>query len=449
MRVRSEGPGRRRRLEASDRIEHAFLTPANMLERSSVTEQFSTFIELADERFKRWVPDGRLVRSMAAMRSRLKQEPDTEAAQFWSLYWHRRWGEARARASSSDNPSSGKTSSATTSLPYAHLAAFVQEACYWAAQKTARFATSRFTWVDYFQLAMARLDTVLKSFSSERGSRLETYAHVTFKNLIRETLRQRKEIDICSDWALLLRLSQKRLIESLRAAGDVQTDETILVWRCFKAVYDPALHSTRQLEQADAEIWSAIAAEYNHQCLTLSPAPANLDTSTLRKTLRHCAAAARAYLYPKAASLNATRLDEGELQDTLASPDADSLLEAMVTAEEIAVRQRQQQQLDQVLQAALGQLSDEAQKILALYYQDNRTQQQIANRLDVKQYTVSRRLSKAREALLKNVADWSKETLHISLTPDLLNSINTVLEEWLTRYYGAGGMDSALEDSWS
>ncbi|MBE9069061.1 sigma-70 family RNA polymerase sigma factor [Leptolyngbya cf. ectocarpi LEGE 11479] len=405
-----------------------------MLERASVTEQFSTFIELADERFSRWVPDGRLVRSMAAAclgeQNRQASEKADKAAelnQFWAVYWYRCWGNDVAEKNAC--------------LPYGHLAAFVQEACYWAAQKTTRFSNSRYTLVDYFQLAIARLDTVLKYFSPEHGSRLDTYAHVAFKNIIRETLRQQKEIDICSDWALLLRLSQKRLVESLQAAGERELQSQTLAWRCFKAVYNPSVHSTRQLDQADAGIWSKIACEYNQQRQTLSPVLPSSDASTLCKTLRRCAAAARTYLYPKATSLNASRSaqDEGELQDILASPEDDSPLNAMVIAEELAKRRQQQADVGQVLQEALSQLPDEAQKIFILYYRENQTQQQIAQTLDIKQYTVSRRLSKAREKMLKKVAIWSRDTLHISLTSDLLTSINTVLEEWLTRHYSATG----------
>lgn len=412
-----------------------------MLERASVTEQFSTFIELADERFSRWVPDGRLMRSMAAAQTGLgeqgrqaseKADKAAELNQFWAVYWHRCWCSGVAEKNAC--------------LPYGHLAAFVQEACYWAAQKTTQFSNSRYTLVDYFQLAIARLDTVLKYFSPERGSRLDTYAHVSFKNIIRETLRQQKEIDICSDWTLLLRLSQKRLVESLRVAGEQELQSQVLAWRCFKAAYDPSVHAPQQLNQADAAIWSEIACEHNQQRQTMSPVPPNSDAPTIRKTLRRCAAAARTYLYPKATSLNATRpgQDEGELQDTLASPEADSLLDAMVAAEELVKRRQQHADVDQVLQEALSQLSDEAQKVFTLYYRENQTQQQIAQVLDIKQYTVSRRLSKAREKMLKKVAIWSRDTLHISLTSDLLTSINTVLEEWLTRHYSATGPEDPL-----
>ncbi len=408
-----------------------------MLKRALVTEQFSTFVELADERFSQWVPDGRLTRSMAAALDRFHEQSgrsveERALPEFWTVYWHQCWCESR--------------SAREVGISYGHLAAFVQEACYWAAQKTTSFSSSQYTLADYFQVAIARLDTVLKSFSPERGSRLDAYAHTAFKNIIRETLRQQKEINICSDWALLLRISQKRLAESLRAAGQADIDPSVLVWRCFKAAYEPSHHTTRQLDQADADIWQAIAREYGQQRQTLTPVPPSANVKALMQQLRRCAAAARTYLYPKTASLNAPQpgRDSGEVQDSLPSPAADSLLDAMVAAEETTARRQQQSAMNQVLCEALLQLSDEAQKILTLYYRENQTQQQIAQTLAVKQYTVSRRLSKARESMLKQIAIWSRDTLHISLTSDILTGINTVLEEWLQCHYGALNPEETL-----
>lgn len=404
-----------------------------MLKRASVSEQFSTFVELTDERFSRWVSDGRLIRSMTIALECLhqssksvRQVKDEASPNFWTLYWHQRWrqnGEPRQ----------------TASIPRGHLAAFVQESCYWAAQKTYQFASDRYTLADYFQMAIARLDTVLNGFSPERGSQLDTYAHVAFKNIIRDTLRQRREINVCSDWQLLLRLSQKRLEDSLRTAGQVKVENSVLAWRCFKAVYEPSNHPTQQLDAIEGDIWPILVREYNQQRQTLTPVPPSSDAKILSQELRRCAAAVRAYLYPPVTSLNVpdSGRDKGEMQDTLVAREEASLLDAMIAAAETATRGQQQRHVDQVLRAALSQLTDEAQQIFSLYYQEGQTQQQIAKALNIKQYTVSRRLSKARESMLKQVAIWSRDTLHISLTSDVLININTVLEEWLQRYYNA------------
>jgi len=74
--------------------------------------------------------------------------------------------------------------------------------------------------------------------------------------------------------------------------------------------------------------------------------------------------------------------------------------------------------------------------LIELYYTGELTQQQIAERLEMKQYTISRRLTKARESLLKALATWGESTLHIAPTSDLLKSTSAALEEWLMGRYG-------------
>jgi DNA-binding transcriptional regulator LsrR (DeoR family) len=79
---------------------------------------------------------------------------------------------------------------------------------------------------------------------------------------------------------------------------------------------------------------------------------------------------------------------------------------------------------------------------LELYYAQALTQQQIAQQLEIKQYTVSRRLGNAKEKLLLTLAKWSQETLHISLTSTVVNDMYVVLEEWLQTHYRSYGLSS-------
>jgi RNA polymerase sigma factor (sigma-70 family) len=135
---------------------------------------------------------------------------------FWSLYWHKRW---------LDSPES---------LAHLHLSAYLQEVCYWSARKAAAsFGGVQYKLSDFFQLAIAQVNRVLEKFNPDRGSTLKTYASATFSSMIRDALRQQKEISISTDWALLRQLSQKRLVESLQTTG--LSSETIdrykLAWR--------------------------------------------------------------------------------------------------------------------------------------------------------------------------------------------------------------------------
>lgn len=389
-----------------------------MRPRNTPTELFSTFLQFEADQYQGWVTDARLRRSM--QRSLQNAAETTEG--FWALYWHKLW-------QVQESP-----------LAQQHLAAYLQEPCYWAAQKTAaNFVSTQYTLADCFQMAIARLDKVLKGFNAAQGCSFKSYAAATCFSLIRESLRQRQEVDICSDWGLLRKLSQKRLVESLQNAG--LPPETIarhlLVWSCFKALYVPTQASgTRQLPKPDRPTWEAIAQRYNRDRTQLTPPAPAATLEAIEASLLACARAARAYLYPAQVSINAAKPGQegSEFLDDLPQAQT-SLLAELIAEEEAQTRQHQRAAVGEVLTQALARLDQEAIAILELYYRQGLTQQQMASQLSTKQYTVSRRLTKAREMLLLALAKWSQDTLHRAATPDVLKTASLVLEEWLQTHY--------------
>lgn len=398
-----------------------------MQPRTALLAIFSTFLQFETDHVQTWTSDPKLRRSMQIQ---LEQSQQADlSAKFWSLYWHKRWR-------SEPQPPLQKVAAG-------HLSAYLQETCYWTAQKTAtRFSSSRYGVSDYFQIAMAQVEKILKGFNSDQGFNLQNYASATFASLMRETLRQRREIDICSDWALLRKLSQKRLVEALKNNGVPQEtiDRYVLAWVSFKAIYVPQQATgTQKLEKPAAAVWVAIATQYNQDRTTqLPPNTAAITIEGLETTLMTCAKAARAYLYPAQISINTPRpgQDAGEFLDQLPNTKQASLLEEMIATEEVKTRQIQYQQVGEVLAAAIQALDQPSQALLQLYYSQAYTQQQIAEKLEMKQYTISRRLTKLRKTLLTALATWSQEALHISPDSDVLKAMSSSLEEWLTGHYG-------------
>lgn len=386
-----------------------------MQPRQSIIEIFSTFVQFDADRFSGWATESRLRRSM---QSCLNHTPKETSEYFWALYWYKFW----------QNPENKL-------LAKQHLAAYLQEPCYWTSQKTAAsFVSSQYKLSDCFQIAIAQVDRVLKNFNPSQTSTLRNYASVIFSSAIRETLRQRGEVDICTDWGLLRKISAKRLTESLENAGlsKDMINAYVLAWNCFKSLYVPTkANSSRQLIKPDNETWEAIAKAYNSQ----STQPANAQI--LENWLLSAAKAARKYLYPTPESLNISQGsdDSWELLDNLPGNQQQSLINEIVAQEEEQTRTSQQADIQKVLVAAIAQLEPQVQQILQLYYSQNLNQDSIAKQLDIKQYTVSRRLTKARETLLKSLAKWSQDTLHIKVTPDLLTSMSAVMEEWMHNYY--------------
>ncbi|MDX2215016.1 MAG: sigma-70 family RNA polymerase sigma factor [Oculatellaceae cyanobacterium bins.114] len=380
-------------------------------------------MQFAGDRFSGWLSDPRLERNMKAN----LQQPNPavkELSEFvWALYWHERWRKS---------PQSPAAS---------HLSAYLQESCYWAAYKMInRFTSTPYKLSDCFQIAIADLPKILNRFSAAQGSSLKAYASAAFGTAIRDTLRQRQEADICSDWGLLRKLSQKRFVDALGMAGlpNSKISQYSLAWLCFKTIYIPSKGTaTRQLSRPDRATWEAIADLYNGDRLQLKDPGVACSPEMMEQWLKFCADRARAYLYPPALSLNAPKpgLDDGELQDDLPDPTGEAPLNLLMAAEEAEVRDSQREQINAVLLNALQTTDPEAQQLLQLYYGDELTQLHIAQQLGIKQYAVSRRLSKTREILLLALASWSQQVLHISLSSDVVSHMNDVLEEWLYNHF--------------
>jgi RNA polymerase sigma factor (sigma-70 family) len=388
-----------------------------MQPRQSVIEIFSTFVQFDADRFSHWATESKLRRSI---QNCLHKIPKESAENFWVLYWYKFWQMPE-----------------TQFLAKQHLTAYLQESCYWISQKTtANFVSTQYKLADCFQIAIAQVDKVLKGFNPSHNSTLKSYASIVFGSTIRETLRQRREVDICTDWSLLRKVSQKRLQAALQTAGlsPNTIHNYVVAWQCFKNLYIPTTSgSSRQLSRPDDQLWQAIAQAHNTQNNQ------KVNTQVLENWLLNIAKAVRQYLYPTPDSLNISKGgdDSWEVIDNLPGTHQESLINEIVAQEEAQTRSSQQAEVKQILAKVIAQLDPQVQQILQLYYGQQLNQDAIAKKLDIKQYTVSRRLTKAKETLLKSLASWSQDILHISVTTDLLTNMSTVIEEWLHNYYNA------------
>jgi RNA polymerase sigma factor (sigma-70 family) len=369
-------------------------------------EIFSTFLQFQGDRFSHWATESRLRRSIQIC---LQQTTKNTTENFWVIYWYKSWEVAE-----------------TKFLAQQHLTAYLQEACYWSSQKTvANFLSTQYKLSDCFQIAIAQVNKVFQGFNPNYSSSLKIYASIVFGNAIREYCRQVGEVDICTDWGLLRKTSQRRFHDALKNAGfsSDRINTYIVAWQCFKTLYIPQPGNCRQLAPPDEQIWQAIAQMYNTQT------GSKVNPKTLENWLLSAATAVRKYLYPRRDSLD--YLPGVDLPGT----EQSSLIDGIIAAEEAQTRAGVQMQINQVLGDTITQLEPQLQKILQLYYGQQQNQDVIAKQLEIKQYTVSRRLTTAKTILLRTVANWSRNTLHISVNTDLLTSMSPVIEEWLQNYY--------------
>ncbi|AKG20884.1 sigma-70 family RNA polymerase sigma factor [Calothrix sp. 336/3] len=392
-----------------------------MRPRQNITELFSTFLQFTDDRFAGWTTDARLHRSIKVC---VNQYPEATGEDFWAVYWHKSWQKSPQPA-----------------IPLGHMSAYLQESCYWTVHNLMpRLPDSHDKVSDFFQVAIASVPKILKSCDPDVNLSLKAYASRAFGNIIRDYLRQNREADFCNHWGLLMKVSRKRLTESLENAGlnPATIEQYVLAWTCLTTIHLPRKSpNLRQTPAPEPSTWMAIASNYNRMRLQLTSPGAEVTAPTLEKWLIECGTQVRKYLYPSVSSLNSPKpgQEEGQLQDELVDALQQPLLTELIEREEEITRQAQKAQINKVLQAAITQLDTSAQQLLQLYYQKGLTQQQIAKELAIQQYTVSRKLSKARESLLLILTRWSQETLHIPITSDVVKYISTILEEWLQVHY--------------
>jgi RNA polymerase sigma factor (sigma-70 family) len=403
-----------------------------MRPRQTLIENFSTFLEFQSETAHRWIADPRLRRSI----ERCLADPEVaeeRSAHTWSLYWYQVWQKQR-ETPDSPTPDSPKQ---PPSLATAHLIAYLQESCYWSAHHIATHFKTNHTVADFFQTAIAQTQKVLRCFDAKQGASLKTYAKYVFDGIIKNWLREHREIQSSSDWALLNNVSQKRLTDALEAYGSSREAlaRDVLAWSCFKELYAPQGSTSAKLTKPDEQNWQAIATLYNRERLTRQ-VNTEANAAQIESWLLRCAKAIRLFQNPPQVSLNVTLSGEADGDERLdLLSDGGSLLTDLIDQEEAEANLAQRRQVGDVLSGAIAALDGTAQALLQAYYQQQLTQQQIAQKLGIKQYTVSRQLTRLRQGLLLTLAEWSQQTLHISLTPSVLDSMSHALEEWLTTHY--------------
>jgi RNA polymerase sigma factor (sigma-70 family) len=395
-----------------------------MYPRDRLIDLFSTFAILDDDRFRQWVSDPKLQRNMQRHLTDTSK-PDT-TDKVWAIYWHQN----RAK-----HP-----------LAQIHLAAYLQEPCFWVAREmTQRHKAPQYTLADYFQLANSEIPRVLKSFTADGGSSLKTYGKLVLSNALKDLLRQRQAADVCSDWSLLRKTSKKRIGEVLLHRGVIEPDavQSQLAWFCFKTLYIPPESNGKQLHPPDALCWQAIAELYNTQRLSQLVTPGNAITPAqvevrLNKLAKWC----REYLYPSIDSINNSKPEPGtgEVQDDL-TDDGMSLLDDAIEREEIEARVKQQSQLQTILTQSLAALGVDLQTILQLRYQDDLSQVELADRLGVSQPTVYRRIREAESTLLTALLQWVELQLNKFPDPNEVKVISRTLKEWLTEHYSISTID--------
>jgi RNA polymerase sigma factor (sigma-70 family) len=394
-----------------------------MRQRKDLIEIFSTFLQFEGDRPQGWAIEPRLNRSM----TRSIQVEPRGSEDFWVIYWLRQY----AQQANATNPA--------LHLAISHLSAYLQETCFWAVNRVMpRVGSIQMKLSDCFQVAIADVPKLVAGFDASKLAGLKAYANTVFSNCLRDRLRQQREIDFCTEWGLLQKISRKRLLDALIANNfDVASrDRYYVAWQALTSHHSSEKSpKLRSIAAPDPETWQLIEQSYNRERKKF-PHLTVATAKELEKWLLDAAKKVRSYLYPTISSLNVKKGDdtEAEWESDLVGNE----LEPMADLEEQetrAERQTQQQQMVAVLHEAIAKLDAPASQLLTLYYRDRATQQNIAQQLEMPQYTVSRKLTRVRENLLKEIVAWGQTALHIQPTSDVISAISPLLEEWLESFY--------------
>lgn len=387
------------------------------LKNRNIVQKFSTFIKFEDDRFADLITNPQL---QISINNHLELFPNHQKnEQFCALYWYQRW---------QNEPNT---------LNKYHLLAYFQEPCYWVSRTTFRtfdYLNLPYTIPDYFQIAIVEFEQVLQTYNPTFGSKLSNYATLKFQSIIFNILRQKKQANTSTDWALLRYTSRKTFMASLGVVNFSERDINSydLAWTCFNEIYTPTQSKMGQrLPAPSAETWQIITLAYNQRNLLFQITP-----QKIKQMLREIAGLIRNYLYPEITSLNQKLNEETNTELIDSIPDTIDPIEKLISEEEINSRRIILQEMNQLLETQINNFfSEEMQAIFTLCYGHNLTQTQIANELNTTQATVSRRITRGRKLLLDTLVKWTQETLDRRIDCNTINEMSQYLTEWLYTHY--------------
>lgn len=376
-----------------------------MKKREDIVQKFSTFLRFGDYNSSQkttWQADPQLERQMKRL-----VESDPEAKEeFWTRHFLKYLREVLPQENSQP-----MQFPASTNIER-HLAAYLQEACIWAAQKTYQkfnFLRHKYPIEEYFQIAcsFANLPAkVFKSFNLDHPHyNVESYAKTAILRFIRDKIYQQdieaKRVKF-SGHGLLKDLTNKELQEALASRGfnQPQIDLYRLAWQCFDEIYQvKRTFSSQSLEPPNQEYLKQITSCYNQRLKSLNFPATPVDEEKINAMLQICIQAARNYRTKHFQPL----------------PEFETMSDSMPTLWDTIVQQEEREQVQLIVSRLFEAMPEPGQTMLKLWQGLNLTQTEIAMVMKnkypelQKQYQVARHLSRYTRNLLRDfVTEWNK-----------------------------------------
>ncbi len=295
-----------------------------------------------------------------------------------------------------------------------HLAVYCEESCYWAAVQVWKDDRSR-SWEEYIFFSRCLIYESLKFrqiLTKYNKSDFCFDAYMT--RILINAIKKEADVARFSKWRLLYKKSNKELKEALSRAGidEPEISKFLFARKYFQQVYQ--INKIQNRDRRTREKWLepdrtdfALSAKYYNAQMLLPSAPhevtigTNITGEQLKDWMETCIAAL--HNYPKSItpyfSLDALQ-EKGCEAEFEGSPDTLSHDEVDDSVEN---QERAIKQTEPILLLQLLSLKGEQQEILLLYYGLELNQKQIADRFNVTQGAIARRLQTIEIKLLKTV----------------------------------------------
>lgn len=364
-----------------------------MKKRQCLDQKFSTFLNISEitNPSQTWQVELRLER---AFNQQVQQHPEKTAEQ-WARYFLKVL-QAKKSAETSTHRSQAEK----------YLSAYLQEACYHAAQKVQRqFHSIRYQYslADFFQIGNLLVNQPAKLFRSfdleYQHTHLESYARTAIFRFIGNTIYTQDleaKREKFSDYGLLKDLSNKELKEALTSRGlsSHHIDLHCLARQCFEAIYQPQTHSGgRRLEAPSQAALVQMVACYNQRCDQFDFSTDLVDAQKMQAMLSTCIQSARTYRSNRVVILE----DDNIVSDSMPTP-----WEMIIQAEE-------RQHTESLISDVFTTIPQTGQTLLKLWLGLNLTQTEIATVLQhnypelQKQYQVARQIGRNNRNCLKEL----------------------------------------------
>jgi hypothetical protein len=320
-----------------------------------------------------------------------------------------------------------------------HLSAYLQEACFWAAQKAYhrfKLLQHKYSLEDYFQMANTGVnppEKLFHNFNFEHSqTNIEGYAKTAIVRIIGNTIYKQNieaKRDKFSDFGLLKDLSNRELREALidKGLNSAQINFHYLVWQCFDEIIQPN-HSqgSSSLETLNEQDLQQIFNYYNLRLQRIDVTAVATSKGKVKEMLATCIQAAR----------------DSRTKRFIPLDNSDNISDSKPTPLDLAIEEEEREQVQSLVAKLFEEMPEMGQTLLKLWQGLNLTQTEMARVLEKtfpelqKQYQVARRLAKYNNTILKSfVTKWNETYPNFFLSSDRdIETIKDSLSECLQSY---------------